>query len=129
MSYPPILNIQSLNKVKDDCTLGTPSAAKAIKAALKVVCNIPDNIQQGHRLGNGSDVVEVALRAAFIPQAIDPPPTPSVAPLSHSARRVRLAHQTPRCLLHHFSLGPPFHSPILHTLNPPAFPQVKGRQA
>ncbi|KAH9959892.1 hypothetical protein BGW80DRAFT_1464549 [Lactifluus volemus] len=77
MSYPPILDIQSLNKAKDDCTLGTPGAAEAIKAALEVVCNIPDDIQRGHRLGNGSDVVEAALRAAFIPQAVDPPPTPS----------------------------------------------------
>ncbi|KAH9952273.1 hypothetical protein BGW80DRAFT_1470841 [Lactifluus volemus] len=80
MSYPPILDIQSLNKAKDDRTLGTPGAAEAIKAALEVVCNIPDDIQRGHRLGDGSDVVEAALRAAFVPQAVDPPPTPSVAP-------------------------------------------------
>ncbi|KAH9982059.1 hypothetical protein BGW80DRAFT_1247044 [Lactifluus volemus] len=80
MSYPPILDIQSLNKAKDDCTLGTPGAAEAIKAALEVVCNIPDDIQRGHRLDDGSDVVEVALRATFVPQAVDPPPTPSVAP-------------------------------------------------
>ncbi|KAH9971768.1 hypothetical protein BGW80DRAFT_1460428 [Lactifluus volemus] len=80
MSYPPILDIQSLNRAKDNCTLGTPGTAEAIKAALEVVCNIPDDIQQGHCLGDGSDMVEAALRAAFVPQAVDPPSTPSVAP-------------------------------------------------
>ncbi|KAH9959891.1 hypothetical protein BGW80DRAFT_1464548 [Lactifluus volemus] len=78
MSYPPILDIQSFNKAKDDRTLGTPSTAEAIKVALEVVCTIPDDIQQEHHLGDGSDMVEVALRAAFIPQAVDPPPTPSI---------------------------------------------------
>ncbi|KAH9974343.1 hypothetical protein BGW80DRAFT_1458406 [Lactifluus volemus] len=80
MSYPPILDLQSFNKAKDDRTLEVPGAAEAINAAVEVVCKIPDDVQRGHRLGDGSDVVEAALRAAFAPQAVDPPPTPSVAP-------------------------------------------------
>jgi hypothetical protein len=80
MPYPHIIDLQSLNKAKDDRTLGIPGADEAIKAALNIVCNIPDDVQRGHRLGDGSDVVEAALRAAFVPLAVDPPPTPSVVP-------------------------------------------------
>jgi hypothetical protein len=80
MPYPPILNILSFNKAKDNHILETPGADEAIKEVLKIVCDIPDDISRGHRLGDGSDVIEAALRAALVPQAFDPPPTPSVAP-------------------------------------------------
>jgi hypothetical protein len=80
MPYPFILNILSFNKAKDNCVLGTLGADEAIKGALKIVCNIPDDISRGHCLDNGLDMIKVALRAALVPQAFDPPPTPSVAP-------------------------------------------------
>jgi hypothetical protein len=79
MPYPPILDFQSFDKAKDDRILGVPGADKAINVAVEVICSLPEDIQE-HRLGDGSDVVEAALRAALAPQAVDPPPTPSVAP-------------------------------------------------
>jgi hypothetical protein len=44
MPYPHIIDLQSLNKAKDDCTLGIPGADEAIKAALNVVCNILEDV-------------------------------------------------------------------------------------
>ncbi|KAH9954262.1 hypothetical protein BGW80DRAFT_1467891 [Lactifluus volemus] len=64
MSYPPILDLQSFNKAKDDRTLEVPGAAEAINAAVEVVCKIPDDIQRGHRLGDGSDVPPSSLGEA-----------------------------------------------------------------
>jgi hypothetical protein len=85
MSYPHIFNIQSFNKAKEDYTLGTPGVDKATKVALEVVYKIPNNIQRRHCLGNRSDMVKVALRAAFVPQAIDPFPMSSVVPPPYQA--------------------------------------------
>jgi hypothetical protein len=80
MPYPHIIDLQSLNKAKDNRTLGIPDANEAIKAALNIFCNILEDIQRGYHLGDRSDIVKAALRAAFVSLAVDPPPTPSVVP-------------------------------------------------
>jgi hypothetical protein len=80
MSFPPIIDLQSFYRAKDESCLGTPGAEDAIKAAMAVINNSTDDIMRGHCLGDGSDMIKALLRAAFIPQADSPPPTPSVAP-------------------------------------------------
>jgi hypothetical protein len=80
MSYPPILDIQSFNRAKDNHILGIPSADEAIKAAIRVIDATNNNTMRGHHLSNGSDVIELLLQAALVPQAIPPPLTPSVNP-------------------------------------------------
>jgi hypothetical protein len=80
MSYPPVLDLQSYLRAKDEASLGTPGAEDAINMAMAVIDNSDDDAVRGHRIGNGSDVIEALLQAAFVPQAVIPPPTPSVAP-------------------------------------------------
>jgi hypothetical protein len=60
--------------------LGNPVTDKTIKAAIAVIDGSPTNIKRGHCLDNGSDVIEALLWAALIPQAVNPPSTPTVAP-------------------------------------------------
>ncbi|KAH9979614.1 hypothetical protein BGW80DRAFT_1455299 [Lactifluus volemus] len=97
MSYPPILDLQSFNKAKDDRTLEVPGAAEAINAAVEVVCKIPDDVRRGHRLGDGSDV---------------PPPSPELA--------WRGWHIKFPVAFYTVCTGTPVSQPTLHTLSPPA---------
>jgi hypothetical protein len=46
---------------------------------MEVIRAIPNDIQWGCHLGNDSDMIKAALRAAFVPQAVNPPLTPLVA--------------------------------------------------
>jgi hypothetical protein len=80
MSYPPVIDLQSFLRAKDEATLDTPSTDKAINVAMAVIDNHNNKAIKGHHLGNGSDIIKVVLRAAFIPPAIIPPLTPSVDP-------------------------------------------------
>jgi hypothetical protein len=61
MSFPPVINLQSFHRAKDESCLGT------LKAAMVVINNSADDIVRGHHLGDGSDVIEALLRVAFIP--------------------------------------------------------------
>jgi hypothetical protein len=56
------------------------STKDAINAAMTVIDNAADDAVRGHCLSNGLDVIEALLWAAFVPQAVNPPPTPSVVP-------------------------------------------------
>jgi hypothetical protein len=67
MSFPPVIDFLSFLKAKDEATLGTPGADKAIKAAMAVINAAANDTVQGCRLGDGSDMIEALLRAAFIP--------------------------------------------------------------
>jgi hypothetical protein len=80
MSYPPILDLQSYLRAKDEASLGTPGAEDAINMAMAVIDNSDDDAVRGRCIGDGLDVIEALLQAAFVPQAVIPPPTPSVAP-------------------------------------------------
>jgi hypothetical protein len=82
MSYPPVINLPSYHRAKDDAALGVPGADDAINTAMAVIDNHNDSIR-GHRLDDGSDVIEVVLRAALVPPAVNPPLTPSVDPPGH----------------------------------------------
>jgi hypothetical protein len=79
MSYPPVIDLLSYHRAKDDATLSVPGADDAINTAMAVIDNHNDSIR-GHHLGDGSDVIEAVLRAALVPPAVNPPPTPSVNP-------------------------------------------------
>jgi hypothetical protein len=80
MSFPPVINIQSYHRAKDKSTLGTFGTAEAIKVASDFINSLLLNIKRGCCLGNGLGVLEAAFQAAFVPSAIDPPPTPSIVP-------------------------------------------------
>jgi hypothetical protein len=80
MSFPPVIDLQSYHRAKDESSLGTPGAAEAIKVASEFIDSLPLDIRKGCHLSDSSGVLEAALKAAFAPPAIDPPPTPSVAP-------------------------------------------------
>jgi hypothetical protein len=80
MSFPPIIDLQSYHRAKDKFILGTPGTAEAIKAASDFIDNILLDIKKGHHLSDGLGMLEVALKAAFAPPVIKPPPTPSIAP-------------------------------------------------
>jgi hypothetical protein len=67
MSFPPIIDLQSFHRAKDESHLGTPGAEDAIKAAMAVINNSTNNIVRSHHLGDGLDVIEALLRAAFVP--------------------------------------------------------------
>jgi hypothetical protein len=88
MSYSPVINLQSYHKVKDDASLGIPGTDDVINAAMAVIDNYNDSIK-GCCLGDGSDVIEAVLWAAFVPSAVIPPPTPS---------SVAAAQQAPQAL-------------------------------
>jgi hypothetical protein len=47
MSYPPILDLQSYLRAKDEASLGTPSTENAINAAMAVIDNSDDNAVRG----------------------------------------------------------------------------------
>jgi hypothetical protein len=78
MSFPPVIDFLSFLKAKDEATLGTPGTDEAIKVAMAVIDAAADDAVRGRHLGDGSDMIEALLRAAFVPQADSPPPTPSV---------------------------------------------------
>jgi hypothetical protein len=120
MSLPPITDLQSFLFAKDQCKLGTPGADKAIKAAVKVIEAIPKDISNGCRLGDGSNVIKVALQAALAPPAVNPPHTPSVEPLQPSSLQGEAGNSNSQT---HFT---PFHSeaPISQPPSPPPLPEV-----
>jgi hypothetical protein len=80
MSFPLVINLQSYHRAKDESTLGTPGAEDAINVAMAIIDNSTDNIIRGHHIGNGLNMIKVLLQDAFVPQAVVPPPTPSVVP-------------------------------------------------
>jgi hypothetical protein len=72
MSFPPVIDLQSFHRAKDESHLGTPGTEDTIKAAMAVIDNSTNDVVRGHRLGDGLDVIEAILRAAFVPQAVSP---------------------------------------------------------
>ena len=122
MSLPPITDLQSFLFSKNQHKLGTPGANKAIKAAVEVIEAIPEDISKDHRLGDSSDMLEAALRAAFAPPAVNPPHTPSVEPLQPSSLQGEAGDSNSQT---HFM---PFHSetPISQPPSPPSLPEVLG---
>jgi hypothetical protein len=122
MSFPPIIDLQSFHRAKDESHLGTPGAEDAIKAAMAVINNSADDIVRGHHLGNGSDVIEALLRAAFVPQADSPPPTPSVAPPQPSGSQGEAGTTNSQMPFTPFCSETPISQPISPT------PEVRGEQ-
>jgi hypothetical protein len=80
MSFPPVIDIQSYHRAKDESALDTPGTAKAIKVTSDFIDSLLVDIKRGYHLNNSSGMLEVALKAAFAPPAIEPPLTSSVVP-------------------------------------------------
>jgi hypothetical protein len=122
MSFPPVIDLQSFHRAKDESHLGTPGAEDAIKAAMAVIDSSADNVVRGHHLGDGSDVIEVLLRAAFVPQADSPPPTPSIAPPQPSGLQGEASTTNSQMPFTPFYSETPISQPISPT------PKVHGEQ-
>jgi hypothetical protein len=115
MSYPPVLDLQSYLRAKDEASLGTPGAEDAINVAMAVINNSDDDAMRGHHIGDGSDVIKALLQAAFVPQAIIPPPTPSVAPPQPSGSQGKAGTSNSQAPFTSFCTETPISQPISPT--------------
>jgi hypothetical protein len=122
MSYPPVINLQSFLRAKDEASIGTPDAEDSINVAMAVIDNYDDESIRGHRLGDGLDVIEALLRVAFVPQADSPPPTPSVAPPQPSGSQGEAGTTNSQMPFTPFCSETPISQPISPT------PEVCGEQ-
>jgi hypothetical protein len=115
MSYPPIIDLQSFLRAKDEASIGTPGAEDSINAAMAVIDNHKDDAIRGHCLSNGLDVIEAILRAAFVPLAVIPPLTPSVDPPQPSGSQGEAGNSNSQAPFPLFCTETPISQPISPT--------------